>query len=64
MQSAFWNPRTHRILTTKSENQRHYINLNTKSFAKKFNRKVPKFKVRQAFKQDCDKPQPGYYDTS
>ena len=63
LQSAFWNPRTHKVLTRKPESTRHYIHMNTKSFAKKFNRKAPKYKIRQSYKQDCDKPQPGYYDT-
>mmetsp|Transcript_4481 Transcript_4481/g.5968 ORF Transcript_4481/g.5968 Transcript_4481/m.5968 type:complete len:211 (+) Transcript_4481:337-969(+) len=51
------------VLTAKSLEKRPYINTNTRSFAQKFTRKAPRYRVRQAYKADGDKPQPGYYDT-
>ena len=63
LQSAFWNPKTHMVLTAKSEDPRPYIKTNTRSFARKFTRKAPRHRVRQAKKQPSDMPQPGYYDT-
>ena len=51
------------VLTAKSEDPRPYIKTNTRSFARKFTRKAPRHRVRQAFKQEGDQPQPGYYDT-
>ena len=64
LQSAFWNPKTHMILTTKSIEKRTNVCTNTASFARNFARSVPKFKVKQGFKKLSDLPQPGYYDTA
>lgn len=63
MKSAFWNPKTHMVLTSKSTEQRSNIYTNTRSFAEKNTKNSCKFKVRQTYKNESDMPQPGYYDT-
>ena len=64
LKSAFWNPKTHMILTKRSENPSSNIPTNTLSFAKKYQKSQPKHKVRNQDKKASDMPQPGYYDTA
>ena len=63
IKSAYWNPKTHMVLTSKSNEMRTNIYTNTRSFAVRNQRQDCKFKMRKASKNTADMPQPGYYDT-
>lgn len=56
LKSAFWNPKNHMVLTTKSSEPRTNIYTNTRTFAQKHGKDKPKFKVRQTTKQAGDMP--------
>ena len=60
--SAFNNPKTQVVLKKSSNDNKHNIYMNTRSFAAKYGRMAPKHKVKQISKAYDDMPQVGYYD--
>ena len=63
IRSTYWNPHSNTILMKSSCEKRKNVYMNTCSFANKYHRDAPKYKVRLSSKNKADMPQVGYYDS-